>query len=578
MSEKTTILARQPTSTDKPEFSRRDFTKQRRRFASMFNRRERWLAKWKDIRDYQLPDLGVFDNEDDFSKQHAQHIYNGVAWEACQIFAAGVMSGLTPPSRQWFKLTMDSAQMAADSQVSRILDERQQILQAVLAKSNFYNAVFTCYMELPLGQAPMGIFTDRNTAVRYVPYTVGTYAMGSDSTGKITSFARKYRMTAEQIVEQFGAESCPNYIRAAAESANTQTKTYIVNWLVEVNPDSDRLKLGNQHMPYTSTYWVAGQSNIECLYSGGFMDWPVPVARYNVRELEPYGKGPAWYAQSDCKMLQKLEYDLLVAIELAVKPPMQVPANFAGEVNLFPGGITENDSNELVKPVFDVRIDAQALQAKIQDVESRIKRYYAADLFLMLDQLDKGQMTAREVMERTQEKLQQLGPVVERLLSEFLNPIIERTYAILERSGVFSPLPDELAQELAEQDVKIEYISPLAQAQKMSSLVNIEQFWAFVMTLAQADPSILQKFDMVQAVNIYANNLGAPAPILRSDDEYQQIIQQIQQAQQEQQEAAEQQQGLDQLGQLASAAKVSAEAARDGNPAMQEWLGLGGGT
>ena len=97
------------------------------------------------------------------------------------------------------------------------------------------------------------------------------------------------------------------------------------------------------------------------------------------------------------------------------------------------------------------------------------------------------------------------------------------------------------------------------------------------MNLAQADPSILQKFNMQEAVNIYFNNLGAPAPILRSDEEYQQIMQQMQQQQQEASEKQETQQNLDQLGQLAQSAKVATDAANDGNPAMQEWLGMGGG-
>ena len=79
-----------------------------------------------------------------------------------------------------------------------------------------------------------------------------------------------------------------------------------------------------------------------------------------------------------------------------------------------------------VEPMFAVQSNLQDIQNKIAVTEDSIKRAYSADLFLMLDQIDKGQMTAREVMERTQEKLQQLGPVVERLLSEFLNPIIER--------------------------------------------------------------------------------------------------------------------------------------------------------
>ncbi|WP_262988487.1 portal protein, partial [Enterococcus faecium] len=77
----------------------------------------------------------------------------------------------------------------------------------------------------------------------------------------------------------------------------------------------------------------------------------------------------------------------------------------------------------------------------------------------------------------------------------FLNPIIERVYSVLDRAGVFPPVDDEeLLDQLNGQEVKIEYISPLAQAQKMSSLVNIEQYFAFIMSLAQANPNIVNKF------------------------------------------------------------------------------------
>ena len=124
-----------------------------------------------------------------------------------------------------------------------------------------------------------------------------------------------------------------------------------------------------------------------------------------------------------------------------------------------------------------------------------IRRTYSADLFLMLDSIDTPQMTAREVMERQQEKLQQLGPVVERLQDEFLSPIIERVYNIAERMGLFPPLPEELAERMADQDIKIEYISPLAQAQKMSGLVNIEQAVSFAGQMAQIYPEALKAIE-----------------------------------------------------------------------------------
>lgn len=568
-----TILARQPTKGFAPK--KYNIEKIRKRFQQLLNKREPYLKKWKEIRDYELPFIGIFDNEEDLSKSHTKNIYNGTTWESCQIFAAGVMSGLTPPSRQWFKLSMANSQLSIGDPVSRILDERQRILTDVFAKSNFYNAVFTVYMELPFGQAPMGIFKDTESGVRFIPYTVGTYAMESGANGKINTFVRQCKMTADQIVEQFGLENCPQNVQNSYTN-NQGTQNYIVNWYVDRNPEAID-KQGNKKMPYQSIYWVDGSSNDEYLYIGGFEEWPIPVARHTVMGLEAYGKGAGWFSLDDARMLQKLEFDHLTAVEISVKPPMQAPADLIGRVNLFPGGITENDTNGIVQPLFNIQSDMPSLMNKIQEVEGRIKRYYSADLFLMLDSLDNGSMTAREVMERTQEKLQQLGPVVERLLSEFLDPIIERTYNILDRAGVFPPIPDELTEQLNGQDIKIDYISPLAQAQKMSSLVNIEQIWAFITTLGQVDPSIFQKFDMVQAVNTYAENLGAPAPVIRSDEDYQALIQQMQKAQQEQEAQAQQMAMMQQAPGMAQAAKVATDAANDGNPALQDWLGMGGG-
>lgn len=569
-----TILARLPTS--KEQVKRSLDERVRKRFNALFQKREPYIKKWKDIRDYQLPFLGMFEGEDNKEESHTDKIYSDATWEACQVMAAGIMSGLTPPSRQWFKLTMENQQVAVNSDAAKVLDERQNILMAIFAKSNFYNVAFSIYLELPFGQAPMGIFQDSEDGVRYVPYSIGSYAMDCGSNGKIEVFARKLKMTAEQIGEQFGVENCPDFVRSAIENGKDFEQSFTVNWLVDKNPDAWKGKLGPRFMPYRSIYWVEGSNSGDYLYIGGFEEWPVPVARHLVVGLEAYGKGPGWFALPDSKMLQKLELDKLMMVELGVKPPMQAPSSISGQINLFPGGITETDSGDIVKPLFDMRADMTGLLNTIASVEERIKRLYAADLFLMLDSLDNGSMTAREVMERTQEKLQQLGPVVERLLSEFLSPIIERTYAILDRGGVFPPIPEELQEELNGQEIKIEYISPLAQAQKMSSLVNIEQFWAFVTTLGQIDPTIFQKFDMVEAVNAYASGLGVPAKVLKTDDEYQQTIQAMQQAEAEAQMQQQQAEMIQQVPGIAQAAKVATEAANDGNPALQEWLGMGG--
>ena len=205
-------LARQPTNT---EPKKRDYTKIKAKFKAMFDNRQKYISRWKDIRDYQLPFLGVFDDEQDQSKVHTDKINNGVAWESCQIFASGVMSGMTPPSRKWFKLTLENAELAANSKVAEVLDDREQILYAVFAKSNFYNTVHQTYMELPFGQAPMSIMPDAKVGVRFTSYPIGTYALECGSNGDVNTFGRRYRMTADQLVEEFGYNACPEKVKRA---------------------------------------------------------------------------------------------------------------------------------------------------------------------------------------------------------------------------------------------------------------------------------------------------------------------------------------------------------------------------
>lgn len=565
-------LARQPTD-NKPTV-KRDYKKIKKKFNQMFLNRQKYIDKWKMIRDYQLPFLGLFDGEDDQSMIRSDKILNGVAWESCQIFASGVMSGMTPPSRKWFKLTMENTELAANSDVAEVLDDREEILYAVFAKSNFYSVVHQVYMELPYGQSPMSIMPDGRVGARFTHYPIGTYALECSANSDVNTFGRKYKMTADQLVEEFGFENCTTEVQNAYKNGTGNAHTFTVCWLVCENKDKSN-KLGNKNMPYSSIYWLEGSRDDEILRHGGFEEWPIPIARHTTHDLSGYGKGSAWFAQADAMMLQKLELDNLTAIELGIKPPMTATSDIIGTVNLMPGGVTEIDTGGKLEPAFAMGLDINAVQQKIQKQEESIQRAYSADLFLMLDNIDSGQMTAREVMERTQEKLQQLGPVVERLQSEFLNPIIERTYAILDRAGVFPPIDDELAEQLNGQDVKIEYISPLAQAQKVSSLTSIEQYFAFLMSLAQGNPNILQKFDFVEAADYYGVNLGVPAKVIVSNDEYQAMMEQQQQAQQEQQEQEQMMQAATLAPQMASAAKQATDAANDGNPVMQQLMGMG---
>ncbi|MBR6510865.1 MAG: head-tail connector protein [Phascolarctobacterium sp.] len=555
-----------------------------RKLKELYEKRRDYVNRWIEIRDYQLPFIGEFDETGDKltpARRKDLKIAQGVAWLAAQVFAAGVMSGLTPPSRQWFRFAFKRPDLNGNVEAMKVLDQRQEIVSYILAKSNFYNSVHSVYLELPFGQCPLAIFYDPQNGVRFQAMTIGTYALGVDGYGKVDTVARKYEMTLQQIINCFGVDALPKNLQEQVKAGVGLDKKHQVNWLVE--PNDNRLPgyVDKLNMPYRSVYWLDKSQEDEFLYVGGFEEWAIPVARYLVNGLEPYGKGPGWFAEGDSKMLQLLKKDYLTAVELSIKPPMKGPAQLMnnGGINLIPGGLTavDDQSQQYVTPLFDVKLDLAHAQQEIIRIEDAIKRAYSADLFLMLDSLDNGRMTAREVMERTQEKLQQLGPVVERLQDEFLNPVIHRVYSIIERSGGFPPIPQELLEVIGDEDIEVDYISPLAQAQKMSGLVNIEQGIAQVAQMAQLWPEVLKKIDPLATISKYFEMLGAPAVMQRSNEAVAEILAQEQKAMQEQQEMANTMAMAQAAAPLADAAKNMTDAANDANPALTSWLGVPGG-
>lgn len=555
-----------------------DKKKYKSKVRQMEENRQDYLKRWKAIRDYQLPYIGCFDDTadtTDYARRRDTNIYHSVAWQANQSFAAGVMSGLTPPSRQWFRLIWSNDTMKNHPEAGELLDKRMNILQDVLLKSNFYNAIHSSYLELAFGQAPLAIFQDADTGVHFVPFTVGTYMMENGPDGIVDTFCTKYEMTARQLADKFGADRLPSSIRAELENGGVKTK-HKLWWLVEPNRFHDRNKevMDKYHMKYLSLYWLE-EGEKDFLDIGGFQEWPIPVARYLVTGSETYGKGPGWFAEGDSKGLQKLEKDDIIAVELGIKPPMAASATTAKQgINLTPGSYTVVERNEPVTPLFNVNVNLQHLQEKILDLQDRIKRAYSADLFMMLERLEDKSMTAQEVLQRKQEQLQQLGPVVQRLQFEFLRKIIERVYNILDRAGIL-PQPEdaELALALSQEEVTIEYISPLAQAQKMAGMTNIEQAIAFTGQLAQFDQSVLDKIDFAKTIDSYFDMVGAPASIKRTEEEYEAIQQQKAQAMAEAKQQEQMAQAVQMAAPAAQAAKNITEAANDGNPALQEWLG-----
>lgn len=528
---------------------------------------------WKDLRDYIQPFRGRFAGEKpDQHEPYMGKIIDGTALRARRVLSAGMQSGLTSPSRQWFKLSVHDPDLADTYEIREWCDEVQRRMLVVMAGSSFYHALHSVYDEIAtFGTGTMFILPDFDSVIDCRTLTVGTYYLGRAQHDYIDSVYRDMFMTAGAIAAEFGKENCSNAVVTAAEKA--PDTIFEVRHAIE--PDEN-----NERFPYRSVYWEPSAPSDTILRISGFKSQPFMTPRWHAIDTDIYGYGPGSEALPDAKTLQVMARDRAEGIKKQVAPPVVADAALRGsEVRTHPNGITYAPAGRvgpMIQPLYNVPLDIADLQTSITEVQESIKSTMYVDMFLMLNQSDNPQMTAREVIERHDEKMLGLGPVLERLEWELLTPAIDRIYNIMNDAGLIPEPPDSIQG----QEIKIEFTSILAQAQQMMGLKPIEQIISFAGSLAGVDPSVMDGLNLDEALREYSHMVGSPEKILRSEQEIQQIRQQreqqqqqMQQAQQEQQEATAANQGAMAANQGAQAAKVMSDVDTGPDTALGALLG-----
>lgn len=495
----------------------------RRQYDAMKAESQEWQKTWKELSRFIAPTRGFFEGDlaNDGHKIDHRSLIDSDPLLAVEVLSAGMVSGLTSPSRNWFELSVSDTSLMKQGLVRNWLYEVCRRMEEVFSRSNLYHALHGFYQEISVfGTAAFLLEEDFDRVIFCRTFTAGEYVLGTDEKGRINSFGREFFMTADQLVEKFGKDNLPLELRRAAEEK--RSGWFKVIHVIMPNENADETKLDALHMPYASVYFTPDG---KLLKRGGYREFPVIAARWEVKNsTDVYGRGPGWKALGDVKMLQKMQKTKLIALDKNTNPPMMVSSNVQGEVNLLPGGLTRYNgtTDAAVKPAYQVPVDLAALDASIEKVKHTIQSQFFADVFLMLSAQDFSHMTATEVAERHQEKMLVLGPVLERLKNELLDPLIERTFAIMMRRGVL-PFPP---QEIQGQDIKIQYVSMIAQAQKQSGMAAIGQGITFAASLAQANPQVLDKVNFDAALEEGLDLLGVPPVMLRSQEETDMLRQQ----------------------------------------------------
>lgn len=541
------------------------------RWQSLKSERASWDSHWKDISDHLLPRAGRFlvGDRNRGDKRH-NHIIDSTGTRALRILAAGMMSGMTSPARPWFKLGAVDQDLMKHAPVKIWLNEVTQLMLRIFQRSNTYRVLHTMYEELgAFGTAASLIVPNFDSVIRHQPLTVGEYCIATDWNGEVTTLYREFQKTVGEIVKEFGLDQVSTSVR------NLYDRGHLDEWVtlihaIEPRSDRDITRADSRNMPWRSVYFEADHPGGKYLRESGFRRFPAVAPRWAVAGGDIYGGGPAIDALGDIRQLQHQQRRKAEAIDYQTQPPLQIPTGMKNHtVDILPGGITYVDAinpSGGIKTAFEVQLNLNELLTDIQDVRQRVNSAFYADMFLMLAELNTPRMTAYEVAERHEEKLLMIGPVTERLKNELLDPMVEMTFDAIIEAGILPPPPEEMQG----QNLNIEMIGILAQAQRAIGVNSIDRFISSVGNVAQAKPEVLDRINADRYVDIYADALGVDPELILPEDQVQAIRQQRAMQQQAAQQAAQLQQGADTAQKLASADTGSANLLTNLSQTLQE--------
>ena len=522
------------------------------RYERLEGQRQNWETHWQEVADYMQP------RKADVTKQRArgdkrmEQVFDSSPIQAVELLAASLHGMLTNPSTPWFTLRFKDEDIDNEDEAKLWLEEATATMYTAFNRSNFQQEIFELYHDLiTFGTAAMFIEEDDDDIIKFSTRHINEVFIAENDKGRIDTIYRRFNISARAAIQKFG-DAVSSDVQGKAKK-NPYDEVEILHAVYprsEFNPN----KKDKANMPFESVYMEYKNGNE--LSVGGFKEFPFVVPRYLKASNEIYGRSPAMTALPDVKMLNEMCKTTIKAAQKQVDPPLLVPDDgFLLPVRTVPGGLNfyRSGTRDRIEPLNIGANNPLGLNMEEQRRDSIRAVFYVNQLMMQQG----PQMTATEVIQRNEEKMRLLGPVLGRLQSELLKPLIDRVFAILLRNNMLPQAPEFLSGR----DIEIEYVSPLAKAQKSTELQSIMRAIEILGSLANVAPV----FDYVNFDNLVkhlADIVGVPQKILKSQSQVNAERQQAQQQQQEMQQMQQLQQVAKAGGDIAPLAKALPDEAR----------------
>jgi len=497
----------------------------------LMEKRSTWESHWQEIADLMLPRKAEITKERARGDKRSTQIFDATGIHSLELLAASLHGMLTSSANRWFSLRFKEAILNEDDEAREWLEDSIDKMYLAFARSNFQQEIFENYHDLiAFGTSCLMVEEDEDDIIRFSARHIKEIYIEENKKGLIDNVYRKFKLTADQAIQKFGAENLSKEINSIYKS-HPYDEVEICH-IVRPRFNYDSSKKDKQNMKFQSIYFEHSTDHI--ISVGGFNENVYVVSRYLKSSTEIYGRSPAMNALPDVKVLNKMVEHGLKAAAKQIDPPLLVPDDsMLAPVRMTPGSLNyyRSGSRDRIEPLNIGQNTTLTLNAENARREAIARMFHVDQLQIQSNRT----MTATEVLQRNEEKMRILGPVMGRIQSELLEPMINRVFSIMLRNRLFREAPEILAN----QEIDIEYVSPMALAQKGQELQNIMRGLEIFGSISQMAP-VQDYLDENGLVKQIVQTLGLPARMIKSDKQVEAIRMERQQAQQQQMQMQQQ--------------------------------------
>tara|TARA_B100001013_G_scaffold266587_1_gene168392 strand:+ start:3043 stop:4665 length:1623 start_codon:yes stop_codon:yes gene_type:complete len=513
--------------------------------------RSTWETHWQEIAEYIVPRKADITVRRSSGDKRTENIFDGTAIHAAEMLSASLHGMLTNPSTQWFGLDYLDIALNVDDEAKEYLESVTEVMQREFQRSNFAEQVHELYHDLiTFGTGVM--FIDRapenQRGIRFATRHISECYLSEDDYGRVDTVFREYKLPLRAMARKFGKDAIGEKMRRKLEK-DPYEEIKLVH-IVMPRDERDVNKVDANNKPWASIHIEPEQKLI--IREGGYDEFPYCCPRFLKASFEQgYGRSPSYTALPDTKMINKMSEVTIKAAQKQIDPPLMVPDDgFILPVRTRPGGLNfyRSGTRDRIEPLNIGANNPLGLQIEEQR-RSAIRSAFYVDQLVMAQG---PQMTATEVMARQEQAMRLLGPVLGRLQAELLQPMIERVFRVLSRQNIFADPPENVA----ETGLQIEYVSPLAKAQRQSDVQSIVRLFELLSPLAGIDPTVFDHLDLDGLVRYMLKTLSIPAQVTKGEAEIMQSRMQRAEQQQQQQQLDQATQTAEALGSVAPAVKV----------------------